>query len=163
MFITLQDVVFRKMRFPNSERLVITRNTVLFRTLEIGGVQARGVELVHLGQQLPREIDRTFLEVVSKRPVTKHFKERMMVTKIEQALSHLHIFTHIIKIIVFATSTNAFLRVARSLELGQGTARIYLQVSSKEEPNLAEENRLVLVHSCICEQKGGVIERDNRG
>ena len=87
----------------------------------------------------------------------------MMVTKIEPTLSNLHIFAHIIKIIVLTTSTNTFLRVARSLQLGQGTARIHLQVSSKEEPNLAEENRLVLVHSCICEQKGGVIKRDNRG
>ena len=38
MFVTLQNVVFGEVSFPNSKRLVVARNTVLFRTLEIGGV-----------------------------------------------------------------------------------------------------------------------------
>ncbi len=60
------------------------------------------------GEQLPSPLDGFDLEVVAKGPVSKHFKEGVVV----------HVLANIVQIVVFATGTDAFLGVCCSLQLG---------------------------------------------
>lgn len=57
---------------------------------------------------------RYYLEIISKRPIPHHFKECMMV----------NIFTHVVKIIVFSTGSNALLRIDNPYPFGHVTIRI---------------------------------------
>lgn len=61
------------------------------------------------------------------------------------------ILANIVKIVVFTTSPNALLRVARTGEFAQGSVWVYR----------AQEDRLELIHTSIREKKGRVIERND--
>lgn len=52
---------------------------------------------------LNKQFQRTYFEIIAKRPTAKHFKERMMVP----------IGSNNIKIIMFPTDANTFLRICR--------------------------------------------------
>ena len=116
-------------------------------------VHARGVETVHLGEKFPSEVDGTLLEVVAEGPVAEHLEKGVVVD----------ILADVVKIIVLASSTNALLRVARSLQLGKRTGGVNLRVRGDFENDLSEEDGLVLVHSGVCEEKRRIVEGNNGG
>ena len=60
------------------------------------------------------------LKVISKRPISQHFKECMVV----------HILANIIQVIVFTTCTNTFLAVYSTLEFGE--IAIWIYISQKD-------------------------------
>ena len=71
----------------------------------------------------------THLEVLSKRPVTKHFKESVMV----------NVLANIVKVVVFTSCPDALLRVNSSDQLAHVTFWIYC----------AQEDRLELDYSTM--------------
>ena len=101
-------------------------------------IHARRIETIHLGEQFPRKVDSALLEVVAERPVAEH-------------------------LIVLASSTNALLRVAGSLQLGKRTGGVDLGVRGDCECNLSQEDGLVLIHSGIRKEKRRIVEGNNGG
>ena len=79
VLVTVQDMICRQMLCPDRSRLIVTRQTFLGRTLKDGCVQVSGVDLQYIHDILPCKINRLFLEIVAKRPVTQHLKHRVVV------------------------------------------------------------------------------------
>ena len=73
------------------------------------------------------------------------------------------VLADIVQIIVLASSTNALLRVAGSLQLGKRTGGIDLGVRGDCECNLSQEDGLVLIHSGIRKEKRRIVEGNNGG
>ena len=114
---------------------------------------ARRIETVHLGEQFPRKVDSSLLEVVTERPVAEHLKEGVVVD----------VLADIVQIIVLASSTNALLRVAGSFQLRRRTGGVDLGVRGDCECNLSQEDGLVLVHSGVRKEKRRIVEGNNGG
>ena len=91
---------------PQFSGLVVTGGT--FVAGKVRGIQAFGSEFEFLGQAFPRHVNGTFFEIIPKRPIAKHFKKGVMVD----------ILADIVKVIVFATGTNAFLRIDGTFQFG---------------------------------------------
>ena len=108
-------------------------------TAKVRRIQAIGRETVHIREKIPRHTDGFFLEVIAERPVTQHLKEGVMV----------RVFSNIVQIVVLPACANALLRIRRPGELGKRRLRI----------SLAQENRFVLIHARVCEEKRGVVDR----
>ena len=73
------------------------------------------------------------------------------------------VLADIVQIIVLASSTNALLRVASSLQLGKRTGGVDLGVRGDCECNLSQEDGLVLIHSGIRKEKRRIVEGNNGG
>lgn len=74
--------------------------------------------MIHNIQVLTGEL--TDLKVISKRPISQHFKECMVVD----------IFANIIQVIVFTTCTDTLLAVYSTLEFGE--IAIWIRSSQKD-------------------------------
>ena len=130
LLISFQDMIFRKMRFPNLICFSITLHSISFRTFEIRSIstmnsysqfsQSGRIQTIHLSQEFPSKVDCSLLEVISEWPITKHLKECVMI----------HILAHIIEIVMLASRTNTFLRIACSSKLCQRTCWVNLRVRS---------------------------------
>mmetsp|Transcript_100547 Transcript_100547/g.259697 ORF Transcript_100547/g.259697 Transcript_100547/m.259697 type:complete len:349 (-) Transcript_100547:51-1097(-) len=139
-----QDPRVRQVLLPDLLGFLIHRHVgLLLVSTVVRRIQSVRVHVVHLRQQLPRPLDRVLFEVVAEGPVAKHLKEGVMV----------HILANVLKVVVLATSTNALLRVRRSLQLRERMARV----------NLSNEDGLELVHACIDEEERWVIVRHHWG
>ena len=125
---------------PQVASLGIDRNLII--AFKVGGIQTIGIELIHFRQQLPGKINRFFLEVISERPRPQHLEKSVMV----------RISSHIFQIVVLSARTDALLGVGTPLQGGHGRVRI----------RLTKEYRLELIHTGICKQERGVVERDTR-
>ena len=73
------------------------------------------------------------------------------------------VLADIVQIIVLASSTNALLRVAGSLQLSKRTGGVDLGVRGDCECNLSQEDGLVLIHSGIRKEKRRIVEGNNGG
>lgn len=135
VLVSLQDVVVGKVAAPDGVGLLVAGNSVLGRALEVGRVQSGGVEAVDLGQQLPGEADGALLEVVAEGPVSEHFEEGVMVpTRLTRPQQNLHVLAHIIEVVVLATSADALLRVASTLQARQRARGVHLRMSAPFTP-----------------------------
>ena len=94
-------------------------------------------QLVDLGQQLPRELQRVLLEVVAEREVAEHLEERVVARGVADVL----------EVVVLAAGADALLRRRR--------AHIGPLV-------VAEEDVLELVHPRVREQQGRVVAGHDR-
>jgi hypothetical protein len=99
--------------------------------------QARLIELVLLGNQVPRQFDRALLEVVAEGEVTKHLEKRVMPRRIPD----------VIQIVVFATCAYALLRRCRR------------RVGPRLLPR---ENILELHHAGVGEHQRRIVARHER-
>mmetsp|Transcript_40179 Transcript_40179/g.87808 ORF Transcript_40179/g.87808 Transcript_40179/m.87808 type:complete len:236 (+) Transcript_40179:2656-3363(+) len=101
-----QDPRLWQILLPDRLGLLVDGHVGLLRvTAIVRGIESVGVDLVDLGQQLPGPVDRLHLEVVTERPVAKHFKEGVVVD----------ILAHILQIVVLTTGADALLRVHSAL------------------------------------------------
>mmetsp|Transcript_30041 Transcript_30041/g.68240 ORF Transcript_30041/g.68240 Transcript_30041/m.68240 type:complete len:689 (-) Transcript_30041:287-2353(-) len=138
-----QDLALRQVLLPDVPSLVVRRHIGLLRVATVvRRVQTIGVDLVDLGQQLPCPADGLLLEVIAEGPIPQHLEKGVVV----------HILAHIFQVVVLATRPDALLRVRCSLELRKWVAGV----------DLANENRLELVHASIDEEQGGIVVRHNR-
>ncbi len=138
MLVAVYDVRSGQMAFPISRSLVVTRQPFGCRAFKHGCIQAFGIQSEHVDQEFPRPINRLFLEIVAKRPVTQHFKHGMMVG----------VMPHLFQIVMLATDTQAFLAVGNPRPLRRF---------------VAEDNILELIHARIGEHQRGVILDNHRG
>ena len=99
-----------------------------------GGQQTLRGQLVDLGQQLPRPLERLTLEVVTKRPVAQHFKEGVVARGV----------AHVFQVVVFATGAQAGLH--------RGGTHVRALV-------FAQEHVFELDHARVGEHQGGVVAR----
>lgn len=127
---------------PKVSGLQISLQAQRLVALEVRRIQTGGVQPIHIGQQLPRVVDGLLLEVVSEGPAAQHLEEGVVVG----------IPSHVVKIIVLATGTDALLRVGRPLKLGQRTRGI----------GLAQEDGLELIHAGVGKEEGGVGQGNGR-
>ena len=95
-------------------------------------------ELVDVGEEIPGEGDRLFLEVVAEGKVAEHLEKR--VVAVGEA--------DVLKIVVLAARADAFLRSG-------GPVVVALLE--------AEEDVLELVHARVREEQRGIVLRDERG
>ena len=93
--------------------------------------------LPDVGQQLPGEPDRLFLEVVAEREVAEHLEKRVMARRRPDVL----------EVVVLAADAHALLAARRALVVALF---------------LAEEHVLELVHPGVGEQQRRIVVRDER-
>src|SRR5206468_11657363 len=96
------------------------------------------IQLMDVRQQIPREPNRVFLEIIAKGKIAEHLEEGKMARGAADVL----------EIVVLAAGSNAFLR-ARG-------ARIIALVA-------AEEDVLELVHAGVREEQRRIVVRHERG
>ncbi len=96
------------------------------------GIESLFGEFPNFGNKLPCPFNGLFFEVISKAPVTEHFKKCVVIG----------IHPHIIKVVMLATGAYALLCVSDT-QSGVGTSL------------LAQENGDKLIHACISEKQVG--------
>ena len=121
---------------PKTFGFLIWRHTIA--SLEDGRPELVLRQSPNSGHQLPRPSDRVLLEVVSKGPVAKHFKEGVVEI----------VAAHILQVVVLAAGADALLRVHRPFVVACACA---------------EENVLELRHPGIGEKQGGIVVGNGRG
>ena len=97
-----------------------------------GDQKAGGIQAVFLGNQVPGQLDRAVLEIVTKGEIAQHFEERVVAGGI----------THIVQVIVFTPRTHTFLR--------RGGTPIWPRLGGGEDV-------LELHHARIGEHQGGIV------
>ena len=66
VLITVQNMISRQVFRPNGSRLIITCQTFFGRTLKDGRIEIRRINLQHIDDIFPCEVDRFGLEVVAE-------------------------------------------------------------------------------------------------
>ena len=127
-------VIFRQELAPQRARLEVGFQSRFLVAAEVRGVQTILGQAVHAGEQFPRPLDRLLLEVVAEAPVAQHLEERVVI----------HVAAHILEVVVLAAGADALLRVHGP------------RVRTR---SATQENILELVHACVGEQQGGVVQR----
>ncbi|KAH3661091.1 hypothetical protein OGATHE_005424 [Ogataea polymorpha] len=84
-------------------------------TFKICHIKSVLVKAVHVGEEFPGVLDGLLLKVVAKRPVTQHFKKSVVVG----------VSSDVLKIVVFSTGSDTFLRIHGPLQGGKGRRRIH--------------------------------------
>ena len=135
--VTVDDVIFGEVFFPNSGGFVITSETVVIRAFKYCCIKIFGVEFQHINEIFPSPIDCLLFEVIAKRPVTEHFKHGVVIC----------IHTHFFQVIVLTAYAQTLLRVGNTLIFCRG---------------ITEDNILKLVHTGICKHQCGVIFDNHR-
>lgn len=92
---------------PDLLALLVSFQAELIVAFEEGHVQPFRRDLVYFRQQPPCHLARFFLEIIAKRPISKHFKECVMVT----------VGTDDVQVIVLAADPDTLLGVGNTLEL----------------------------------------------
>ena len=125
------DALFRHADFVGPD-------VVRFVVLEVDGDgQLVGRQAVHLGQQLPRVVDRVALEVVAEAEVTQHFEEGVVARGVAD----------VFQVVVLAAGAHAALH--------RGGARVRPAVG-------ADEHVLELHHAAVGQQHGRIVARHER-
>src|SRR5437870_2834796 len=88
---------------PVLRRLVVAGDVVVRVALEDRDVQARLVQLPHVGEQFPRPRDRFLFEIIAERPVAEHLEESVVVG----------VLADVVEVVVLAARPDAFLGVSR--------------------------------------------------
>ena len=104
---------------------------------ENGDVESLLGESIHLGDQVPGELDGFRLEVIAEGEIAQHLEEGVVAAGVAD----------IFQVVVLAAGPRALLRTRG--------ARVSALL-------LSEENVLELDHACVGEQQGGVIGRHQR-
>ncbi|GIX63858.1 uncharacterized protein BcabD6B2_32930 [Babesia caballi] len=137
-----QDALRRQVAQPQLARLLVgAARGQLGVAAEVGHIEPRLVELVHLGQQLPRVVNGLLFEVVAEAPVAKHLEEGVVVA----------VAAHVVEVVVLAAGADALLAVADALQpsvVGGGVC-------------LARDDVLELVHSRVREQQRRIVVREH--
>ena len=137
LHVAREDALARHVLGPDLPRLEVRGHALSLIALKVGDVEPVLGDLVHLGQQRPRPLDRFLLEVVTETPVAEHLEEGVVVI----------VFAHVIEVIVLAARADALLRVGGALELRHGRVGV--------AP--AQEMRLELGHARVDEEQRGVV------
>mmetsp|Transcript_8482 Transcript_8482/g.19812 ORF Transcript_8482/g.19812 Transcript_8482/m.19812 type:complete len:233 (+) Transcript_8482:2545-3243(+) len=138
-----EDARLGHVAHPERFRLEVLGHAKLRVALEVGDVEALGIDAVRPREELPRPGDGVLLEVVAEGPVAEHLEEGVVV----------HVLANVVKVVVLAARADALLRVGRALELRHLGGRV----------GLAEEDGLELVHARVDEEEGRVVERHDGG
>ena len=128
---TVDNAVFRDIFQPEVFGFVVDVEVFLRVATENCHIQTVLVDSVFFGKQIPRKADGVFLEIVAKRPVSKHLEHCVMVG----------VVSYVLKVVVLSRNAQTFLRVGHAKRFGLA---------------YSEENILELVHSGICKHQGGV-------
>lgn len=115
-----QDSLDRQILEPQLFRFLVTGGDVV--STKIGRVQSIRIETKLRHETMPGHGNGAFLEVVSKRPVAQHFEKRVVV----------HIFPHVVQIVVLSTRANALLTVHRTLQGTHLQMRIACSCGTRE-------------------------------
>ena len=130
-------MISRQKLKPEVTTLIIRCHSLLWIASTPCCVETIWIKSIHLGEQFHCPTDRLLLEVITERPIAEHLEECVVVG----------IAAHILKVVVLATSTNAL--------LGVNGTRVVAR-------SLAKEHILELVHACVREEQGGILEWDRR-
>mmetsp|Transcript_3069 Transcript_3069/g.8674 ORF Transcript_3069/g.8674 Transcript_3069/m.8674 type:complete len:252 (+) Transcript_3069:2299-3054(+) len=135
-----QDSGFGQVLQPQLTSFLVGRR--LFIAFKIGGVQSFGVEFEFLREALPGHVNGPLFEVITKGPVSQHFKKGVMV----------HVLSDVVQVIVLASRANAFLCVDGAFQC----AHFQIRIAS------AQKQRLVLIHSGIGKEQRWIVDRYTR-
>ncbi|KAI7360092.1 Alanine--tRNA [Hortaea werneckii] len=102
LHVTGEDVIFGNANtFPELLGLEIGLQTCIGFTFEVSDIQSVRLQAEDFRQEFPGIGNGFFLEVISKRPVTQHLEEGVMIG----------VFADIVEVIVLATSTDTLLKI----------------------------------------------------
>ena len=137
MFVAVQDMISRQVFGPYGSRLFIPTQTLFRRTLEDGCIEVTRVDLQHIHNILPCEINRFFLEVIAEGPVPQHLEHRVVI----------RIVTYLFQVIMFSAHAQTLLTVRYS--------GVFNRV-------IAQDDTLPRVHTGIGKHQCRIIFDDHR-
>ena len=101
-------MIFGHVFLPNFGGFVVALQSLGRVALEHRHVKVVGVQFQHIDEVFPRHVDRAFLEIVAKRPVSQHLEHRVVI----------RVVAHFLQIVVFSRHAQAFLRVGTTTRFG---------------------------------------------
>ena len=104
MLVAVENMVSGQVLCPDSRCLLIACQSLVGGTLEDRYIQVFGVDMKHINDILPREVNRALFEVVAKRPVAKHLEHRVVVG----------IVPHLLQVVVLTAHAQTLLRVSHT-------------------------------------------------
>ena len=144
LHVSRHDPVVRKAHCPGQiARLIVRAQVKRLATLEIGGVQAVRVKLEDIGEHLPGPVEGLLLEIVAKGPIAEHLEERVVIA----------VLADVITVVVLSSGADTLLRVGGALQLAEFGAHV----------DGAIEIGLVLAHTGVDKEEGGIVVRYDRG
>ena len=117
-------MVFRQVSFPKRRRFIVALQSLFRATFKHRGVEVFWVDFQHIHQKFPCPIDGIFFEIIAKRPVSEHFKHRVVVG----------VVSHFLQIVVLTAHAQTLLAIGGTFPL----CRL-----------IAQNNILELVHAGI--------------
>ena len=109
MLVAVENMVSGQVLCPDSRCLLIACQSLVGGTLEDGYIQVFGVDMKHIYDILPREVNRPLFEVVAKRPVAEHLEHRVVVG----------IVPHLLQVVVLTAHAKTLLRVSHTRVLNR--------------------------------------------
>ena len=137
VFVTVDDVIFWQELFPVRSSFVVTAQSFFGTSFKYGCIEMFRIQFQDLYQIFPRPADCFFLEVIAKRPVSKHFKHGVVVG----------VVSNFFQVIMFSANAQTFLRVRDSL--------VFRRV-------VTQNNIFKLVHPRVRKHQGRVIFNHHR-
>jgi len=137
LFVAKENLIFRKVFFPQGKRFGINRYAILGVSLKNSSIEAVHRNMEATNQQFPGPINGFFLEIITKRPIPKHFEHGMVV----------RIVTHLLQVVVLAGYTQALLGISNPGTFYRG---------------IPKENIFELVHPCIGKHEGWIVLHHHR-
>ena len=110
VLITTDNVILRQILLPIVVCLLIKWHAIRLRTLKNCCIHTRLIKTINLSQKLPRPTDSLLLEIVAKRPVSKHLKHCMVVS----------IVTYLLKVVMLTRYTQTLLRIGSTRSTTRG-------------------------------------------
>ncbi len=126
-----------QMPFPNRRSLIITAKAFSLRPLEHRSIQIGRIKFQNIHQIFPRPVYCLFLEIIAKRPVSKHFKHGVVVC----------VHANFFQIVMFATYAQTFLRICNTAIFGR---------------DIAQYNIFELIHSGIGKHQCRIVFNNHR-
>ena len=134
--ISKQNTLFWQIIHPNVPSLNVLFQTVFLTTFKDSCIQAVFVQLHDLCQKFPGISNCLFFKIIAKRPVTQHFKHRMMIC----------IMPNFLQVIVFSGYPETFLRIRDTTVLRTYITKDYI---------------LELIHSGVGKHQRRIIFNDH--
>ena len=132
LLITVDNMRSGEVFFPIACSFIIATKTFLFRAFKHRCIKTIWIKFENIYKIFPRPVDSFFLEIIAKRPVTKHFKHCVVIG----------VVSYFLQVIVLTTDAKTLLRVGYASILGNA---------------ITQNNILKLIHTGIGKHQSRVV------
>ena len=136
-FVSVNDTLFRQVLQPVTGSLVVALQILSGASFKNGCVEPVRIEFQYLHKIFPCPGNGFFFEIITERPVSQHFKHRVVIS----------VVSYLFQIVVLAAHSQTFLRICHPRIFNRG---------------VTQNNIFKLIHAGICKHQRRVVLNHHR-